>query len=388
MRNLITYIFLLATVAQAFAQKEPVDISMHTSCETALDLSGKTFFGPTTAPAASKELVFGRTEYVVWYYFKAVKTGKLTFEIVPQDTLDNYDFMVFKEDGRNFCSNAGNKIQPVRFNYARTEIGTQGKTGLTALGNNSTYSKALDVKEGEVYYIKVSNLYEERSGHSITFKFLETNLVKGVVLDKETQKELKDIEVTCINTRTNEIIGRAETDKKGEYTLELGFTIEANTFPKFQILAYSDNHFLADTLIPAKDIKSGIPPLQLSLEKLKKDAKYPLNIYFSANSPNSMVEPGSYATLDKVYQLMSKNESISILAEGHSNGFYPSTDVDDQLSEDRAKAVKNYLVSRGISADRIEIVGRGCQRMMYQFPLDEIEESFNRRVEIYITKFK
>ena len=388
MKNLVAFTFLLAFTAQAFAQKDTVNISTYTSCENALDLTGKTVFGPTSAPGAAKELVFGRAEYVVWYSFKAVKSGKLTFEIIPMDTLDNYDFMVFQEEGRNFCSNAGSKIQPVRFNYARTDLASQGRTGLSAMGNDLTYAKALDVKEGEIYYIKVSNLYEERKGHTMVFKYLETYQVKGTAVDRETQKEMKDVEIVCTNTRTGEIIGQTITDKKGEFLLDLSFTIEAYTFPKFQIQAYSDKYFLSDSLVPAKDIKAGLPYLKLTMDKLKKDAKYPLNVFFSANSPNSMVEPGSYAILEKVYQLLYKNPSIEIIVEGHSNGFYPSTEVDYQLSEDRARAVKSYFVSRGISAERIEIVSRGCEKMIYQFPLDEIEESFNRRVEIYISKFK
>ena len=49
------------------------------------------------------------------------------------------------------------------------------------------------------------------------------------------------------------------------------------------------------------------------------------------------------------------------------------------LSENRAKAVVDFLVSRGISADRLDYVGKGSSE-----PLDPKNREVNRRTEIIV----
>ena len=81
---------------------------------------------------------------------------------------------------------------------------------------------------------------------------------------------------------------------------------------------------------------------------------------------------------------MEQNKQMEIILEGHSNGFYPSNDVDKILSEDRAEIVKAWLVNKGLDSDRIGIRGLGSNKMVFPYAENEKEESRNRRVEIFI----
>lgn len=84
---------------------------------------------------------------------------------------------------------------------------------------------------------------------------------------------------------------------------------------------------------------------------------------------------------------MNLNSEMTIVLEGHTNGVFPSTEVDEVLSESRAKVIKSYLTENGIDPNRIQIKGWGCNKQIYPTPFDETEEGFNRRVEINIVKF-
>jgi len=66
----------------------------------------------------------------------------------------------------------------------------------------------------------------------------------------------------------------------------------------------------------------------------------------------------SNASLDKVVTIMNENPGLNIRVEGHTDNT-GNADASMKLSQDRAQAVKDYLVSKGISADRITVEGFG-----------------------------
>lgn len=62
--------------------------------------------------------------------------------------------------------------------------------------------------------------------------------------------------------------------------------------------------------------------------------------------------------LDEAARILQDNSTVRVLVEGHTDA--KGTDAYNQgLSERRANAVKRYLVSKGVAADRLEAVGRG-----------------------------
>jgi outer membrane protein OmpA-like peptidoglycan-associated protein len=62
--------------------------------------------------------------------------------------------------------------------------------------------------------------------------------------------------------------------------------------------------------------------------------------------------------LDEAARILKDNANINVMIEGHTDS--KGTDAYNlRLSERRARAVKQYLVSRGVDAGRLDTVGKG-----------------------------
>lgn len=105
-----------------------------------------------------------------------------------------------------------------------------------------------------------------------------------------------------------------------------------------------------------------------------------LPITFALNSDKIRSESKSY--LDEVGKMLNLSDyaAKSLVIEGHTDAS-GSKGYNQQLSQKRAKAVKNYLVSNyQISADRFKVVGKGeSAPLKGTNPFD----GSNRRVQFY-----
>jgi len=106
------------------------------------------------------------------------------------------------------------------------------------------------------------------------------------------------------------------------------------------------------------------------------------NLFFDFNKYNLRNE--SYAELDRVIQLLKNKPTMVIEIAGHTDNV--GNDVlNNKLSQDRAVAVKNYLIGKGIQSERIVSKGYGKTKPS---TTNETEEGrqMNRRVEFTILK--
>jgi outer membrane protein OmpA-like peptidoglycan-associated protein len=88
------------------------------------------------------------------------------------------------------------------------------------------------------------------------------------------------------------------------------------------------------------------------------------------------------AILDEQAAVLVKESDIKVRIEGHTDNIGPE-EYNQGLSERRAKAVEEYLISKGISADRLETMGYGPSRPIA--PNDTKEgRAINRRVELNV----
>jgi outer membrane protein OmpA-like peptidoglycan-associated protein len=78
----------------------------------------------------------------------------------------------------------------------------------------------------------------------------------------------------------------------------------------------------------------------------------------SFGTTNATLTPKSNASLDQVVAIMNENPGLRIRVEGHTDN-RGDADANMKLSEDRAAAVKAYIVSKGISVDRVTSEGFG-----------------------------
>jgi len=121
--------------------------------------------------------------------------------------------------------------------------------------------------------------------------------------------------------------------------------------------------------------------LALDRNKLKKGQNIRIDkLYFSADTSAINVE--SFQVLNEIFDFLSENKDIHVEIGGHTNNL-PEHDYCNRLSRERAKAVADYLVKKGIEENRITYKGYGKRRPIASNGTKEGRKK-NQRVEIKI----
>jgi outer membrane protein OmpA-like peptidoglycan-associated protein len=98
---------------------------------------------------------------------------------------------------------------------------------------------------------------------------------------------------------------------------------------------------------------------------------------------SSQIQPGAEATLQRLAAALQGAVKKSITVEGHTDSIGGEA-YNQRLSEQRAGAVAEWLIARGIPRDSIRSVGYGRSRPIVPTTGNAEEEKLNRRVEIRI----
>jgi outer membrane protein OmpA-like peptidoglycan-associated protein len=92
--------------------------------------------------------------------------------------------------------------------------------------------------------------------------------------------------------------------------------------------------------------------------------------------------PEARGILDENAAILEREADVKVRIEGNTDSIGPEA-YNQKLSERRAKAVEEFLISKGVSADRFEIVGYGPSNPIA--PNDTKEgRAMNRRVELKV----
>jgi outer membrane protein OmpA-like peptidoglycan-associated protein len=203
----------------------------------------------------------------------------------------------------------------------------------------------------------------------------KTLWVKGKVFDQKTSVGLPSA-VELIDLNTKQTVSKVQTDEKGNYliTLPVGKDYAFNVNRK-GYLFYSDN-FLLSGKAPDATYEKDIPlqPLEVNASVVLK------NIFFDFNKFD--LKPASEVELDKLVQLLTENPAVRILISGHTDNVGNTAD-NLKLSTNRAKAVMNFLVQKGIDAKRLSFKGQGATQPIAENTTEE-GRATNRRTEVKI----
>lgn len=151
---------------------------------------------------------------------------------------------------------------------------------------------------------------------------------------------------------------------------------------------YSDYaYYYIDEVSIVKQNEDGSYPvvtLELTASQENKEAKDYVfsNIYFATNS--YQLNDTSTSSLGILAEVLQENPGWSVTIRGHTDAVGNEKE-NRTLSENRANAVKNYLLSQGIGAVRIKIEALGSS-MPLSSNASTDERAKNRRVEISLIK--
>jgi outer membrane protein OmpA-like peptidoglycan-associated protein len=104
------------------------------------------------------------------------------------------------------------------------------------------------------------------------------------------------------------------------------------------------------------------------------------NIYFDQSSP--VLRPESSLQLDERLEVMKQNPAIRVEIRGHTDNV-GDFELNVKLSRDRCQSVVDYLIQKGINANRLQTVGRGPVDAVAPNTTEENRKK-NRRVEFIV----
>jgi OmpA-OmpF porin, OOP family len=127
------------------------------------------------------------------------------------------------------------------------------------------------------------------------------------------------------------------------------------------------------------------PPPAPKTEVTQEQIKLKEQVEFETDS--AVLKDSSKGLLDEVVQVMKDHPEIEhVRVAGHTDS-QGSRAHNIKLSDERAAAVKQYLVDHGVAADRLASKGYGPDRPIADNKTDE-GRAQNRRVEIHILRHK
>lgn len=334
-----------------------------------------------------------------WFTFTAANDGILTFDLLPDTVIDDYDWLLYRIDDSLYCPCIKSKqALPIRGNIARNDRKQQSRTGMAMdftnefapSGPGNNYSKYLEVKKGDRFYLVIDDIYKKGRGFEIEIRIplpkpkafdkdakLRKVKVSGKITDMITELPIK-AKVTVELDTTGKVVSTVFSDSlTGIYTVVLParkyvFTVESEGFiQKSESVNYR------------KVTKNEITQ-DYTLDSIRVGAR--ANFYNVRFQPNkALIKPTSEPELERIFNFLKANAGVFIDIKGHTN----SNKFADQyflqkLSYRRAEAVRDYLVKKGIASNRITFKGMGGSEPI--IVSDDFEKAqVNARVEIVIT---
>jgi outer membrane protein OmpA-like peptidoglycan-associated protein len=234
-------------------------------------------------------------------------------------------------------------------------------------------------------YAYVSSMQNSMGGEDI-FRFKVYSairpepvaIISGSVLDADTKKPVTTEIVTNL-LKDNSNVSKVEYDPEtGEYKIIVPVQ------ESYRLSAIKDGFFPLDEIIDlSKDKRFRELKRNVLLVPIKEGKKITPNSVMFEQSKFDLL-PQSLPDLDRIAEMMLKYATMEILVEGHTDN-QGDFNLNMELSENRVKEVKRYLVSKGVPESRLQIKGWGSTKPIASNEIEETRKK-NRRVEFTILK--
>lgn len=215
---------------------------------------------------------------------------------------------------------------------------------------------------------------------------VKTTYFEGLVYDAITKKPLKG-KFELIDLSTGKEVIASEADPiTGEFLVALPTKKEYAlnvSFPGYSFFSKNFNMIESD-----EAVRMDVPLVPITDEQPILLA----NVFFDLGK--STLRKESYVELNKLESFLKENNSIKIEIGGHTDTRGDNR-ANQKLSEDRAKAVYDFLINKGVEAERLSYKGYGEENPMNtdeeiaKLTTEEAKEKAhqeNRRTEYRIVK--
>lgn len=234
-------------------------------------------------------------------------------------------------------------------------------------GKTAYYSSQTDTISGQdIYAFELPK----------TLRPQKTIFVRVFIFNKRNNKECKADQVSIVALNSKDTVCSSYNVSKFLTCLNLKDEYALNILKK-NYLMYSKNFSIENGLDTTNyDIYVYLEPIDLNKKFTLK------NLFFKTDSYN--INPISYVELDRLVKFLQINPEVNIEISGHTDNV-GSYQYNMKLSENRAKAVADYLESKGINKKRLSYKGYGFTKPIAE-NTNENGRKMNRRTEIIIIK--
>ncbi len=204
--------------------------------------------------------------------------------------------------------------------------------------------------------------------------------VEGTVLEEESRNRITDAEIKITDVEDGYTHSFKSNEKDGKYFIVL------SKGKKYDVAVQKKGYTFYSEKFDLRNLDKFNAVLKdIELSPIKEGARLILrSLYFEYNSNSLLKESG--LEMKRLLDMMKKNSEMKIEISGHTDNI-GSDKFNKKLSEDRALAVKNYLVKNGIKPSRMLAAGYGFENPIVEKGSKE-ELAKNRRVEIKILSMK
>ncbi len=205
---------------------------------------------------------------------------------------------------------------------------------------------------------------------------IKRTTLEGFVKHSNTLEPLRAM-VKIVDAETDGIIAQTSTDVSGKYSLTF------MSGDNYKVVVVSEGYWLhqekleIDQVTTFQNIKK-----DFLLKEIKAGDKISVDYLHFAEGESDLY-PGAEESLDALLQMLEDNPRVKIEIRGYRDLLesrrYPN------ISEDRARIVKNYLVQHGLNPDRVVVKDfKDTHAVRIN---DEKGRRMNRRVQIHVLSY-